>query len=368
MRLVSIVGDSISTYAGYNPQEYKIYYDEEMQKKNSLCSVYDTWWAKVNKALSGYLCVNNSYSGSRVSGTGFPAASCDERIKNLQTNLYLPDIILIYIGFNDFGYGVKVVQRGLKIPGRKSMLTFSEAYEQMLVRIQQLYPEARIVCGTLMRTKIKNHEGWIFPECYAGVAFESYNVAIRRVCKKLRCCCADIASLNIPYETLDGSHPTKDGHITIARAWIKRLEELGVIEPSAETCIRIYNANKDSDIALYMVFSSLAKEKVLMAISENDNIAGLSINNQEFIPIFTSPEKAEAEHPIQLRVVALRNNIDLLINLKRSLIVNPFSEPDIQFIIPYDAINIMLKTCSDTEKSNIDPCLQRWLRNAPGWR
>lgn len=41
--LVSILGDSISTYNGYNPNGYAVYYDEEMQIRNGLKSVYDTW-------------------------------------------------------------------------------------------------------------------------------------------------------------------------------------------------------------------------------------------------------------------------------------------------------------------------------------
>ena len=106
--LVSFLGDSISTYSGFNPEGYAVFYDAEMQKRNGLNSVYDTWWAKVNQELRAYLCVNNSYSGSRVSGTDFPAGCCSERIMHLHTPKYKPNLILIYLGFNDFGYGVPI--------------------------------------------------------------------------------------------------------------------------------------------------------------------------------------------------------------------------------------------------------------------
>ena len=86
--LVSFLGDSISTYSGFNPKGYAVFYDEEMQRCNGLNSVYDTWWAKVNLALHAYLCVNNSYSGSRVSGVEFPAGCCSERIMHLHTPKY----------------------------------------------------------------------------------------------------------------------------------------------------------------------------------------------------------------------------------------------------------------------------------------
>lgn len=231
MKLVSIVGDSISTYTGYNPEGYSVYYNREKQRNNSLNSVHDTWWAKVNQALGAYLCVNNSYSGSRVTGTEFPAASCEERLSNLQTDKYSPNIILIYIGYNDWGYGVKVRRRGLKALTGKNRLIFTDAYEHMLTKMQEHYPEAQIVCGTLMRSKLKDNEGWNFPEAYAGVTFEDYNEAIRKICRRKKCYLADIGSLNRRYETLDGSHPTREGHITIANAWIESLEKLGMLCP-----------------------------------------------------------------------------------------------------------------------------------------
>ena len=113
VKYVSIVGDSISTYEGYNPKGYSVFYDEYMQKQNGLKSVYDTWWAKVNQALHAYLCVNNSYSGSKVSGKSFPSGWSDERLLNLNTEKYSPDIILVYLGTNDYGYGVKIEKNDL---------------------------------------------------------------------------------------------------------------------------------------------------------------------------------------------------------------------------------------------------------------
>ena len=76
-------------------------YDKQNQQRNQIRSVYDTWWAKVNQSLHAFLCVNNSYSGSKVSGDSFPAGECEARLRNLRTEKYTPDLILIYLGFND---------------------------------------------------------------------------------------------------------------------------------------------------------------------------------------------------------------------------------------------------------------------------
>lgn len=226
MRLVSILGDSISTYEGYNPEGYSVYYDKEMQELNQLHSVYDTWWARVNQALRAFLCVNNSYSGSMVCGKAFPAGGSDERLRNLRTSEYTPDYILIYLGFNDFGNGIKVHRTDKRSDQYHESDCFEEAYDNMIKTIRSLYPDAAIICGTLMRTKLKGRNDWIFPEKFAGVELEEYNEAIRAITQKNHCYLADLAIAGESYETLDGSHPTAQGHAAIACAWIKCLDEL----------------------------------------------------------------------------------------------------------------------------------------------
>ena len=229
MRFVSILGDSISTYEGYNPPGYAVYYSGEVPAINGLRSVYDTWWAKVNQALHAFLCVNNSYSGSKVSGRVFPAGESTERLSVLRTAEHAPDIVLIYLGFNDFGNGIEV--RRPKRWFRKDYTSdyFEEAYDNMIRTIRSYYPDAVIVCGTLMRTKMKGNDRWLFPEKFAGVTLEEYNDAIRKTARKNRCILADIALTGGRYETLDGSHPTVNGHATLAKAWIRCLEEADMI-------------------------------------------------------------------------------------------------------------------------------------------
>ncbi len=229
MKLVSILGDSISTFEGFNPPGYAVYYDKELQALNGLESVYDTWWAKVNRALQAHLCVNNSYSGSCVSGDRFPAGCSDERIDHLSPSGYDPDIILIYLGFNDFGYGVRLENRTHRDP-----LCFSDAYDLMLKKIKQKYPSSVIVCGTLMRTAVRDRDRWTFPEYYFDIPFGSYNEVIRKVCGENSCYLADIGTPDARYETLDGAHPTARGHQAIAEAWIRSLKEseLPILNPN----------------------------------------------------------------------------------------------------------------------------------------
>lgn len=107
MKLISIVGDSISTFEGWMLDNYAVYYDKNNATKNGLTNVNDTWWSIVIDYLDGALCVNNSFSGSCVAGKKFPASSSDERCLNLHNDNQEPNIVLIYI--------VLMIQMFLKI-------------------------------------------------------------------------------------------------------------------------------------------------------------------------------------------------------------------------------------------------------------
>lgn len=223
MKYVSIVGDSVSTFQGYNPSGYAVFYDKDKQILNELNNMYDTWWSKVIKRLDACLCVNNSFSGSKVSGDSFPSANSLERLSKLSYYGNNPNYILIYIGFNDFGNGVKISGKKSIFHVNMNPLFFEDAYSLMLMRVKKLYPKADIMCGTLLRTYIKDNHNWRFPEMYANVPFYQYNDSIRKVVNKYKCTLIDMDSLGVRYETLDGSHPTASGHKAIADAWIECL-------------------------------------------------------------------------------------------------------------------------------------------------
>lgn len=223
---ISILGDSVSTYEGYNPPGYAVFYDSEACARNGLVSVMDTWWAKVIRAVNGELCVNASYSGSRVSGAAFPSACSAERSAALHTQHCVPDLILCYIGFNDFGNGIPVKRPLFSRQDRRDF--FSDAYRLMVSGIKQTYPGACIVCATLLRTYLRHQAKWCFPERFMAVPFDDYNDAIRDVCRKERVLVADLDAAGVRYETLDGSHPTVNGHDTLAQAWLEALRNKGI--------------------------------------------------------------------------------------------------------------------------------------------
>lgn len=224
MNQLSIIGDSISTYYGFVPDGNKVYYDKEKALENQLTGVDDTWWRIVCRHIGAEICVNNSYSGSRVSGKGFPCASSDERTSSLHTENATPDLILLYIGANDFGRGIGIKEN----PFFYDEAVFYDAYMEMLQKIKSNYPNSKIVCATLMKSYVKNNPEWEYPLSKTGISLEEYNDAIREIANNLGVFVADLEALNTPYETLDTLHPTKEGHKTIANAWITELNGMGI--------------------------------------------------------------------------------------------------------------------------------------------
>lgn len=226
--LVSILGDSISTYEGYQPKGYDVFYEQWNCMRNGLKSVNQTWWKRVIDYFGGELCVNNSYSGSKVSGLEFPSANVDIRARGLHQGEKIPDVILVYIGFNDFGFGAK--NRPMKITERKNPIYFFDAYRLMLEKMKESYPNARIFVATLLEGYLCDDKTWKMPECpFGNETFLAYNESIRLACRMEDVELVDLAATNIRYETLDGTHPTVTGHEEIARAWILFLSKKGML-------------------------------------------------------------------------------------------------------------------------------------------
>lgn len=117
-KTLSILGDSISTFAGYIPvaDGFNLEHLARYPRDNLLTDVQETWWMQVIEALDARLGINDSWRGATCSGaapvtsgtTGENAAMCNlTRIENLGSN-GTPDVILFYGGTNDLAHVSKV--------------------------------------------------------------------------------------------------------------------------------------------------------------------------------------------------------------------------------------------------------------------
>lgn len=133
---------------------------------------------------------------------------------------------MVYIGFNDFGYGVPIRCAPQSNDEKINISYFEDAYHQMLTGLRYFYPDSKIVCATLMKTMLKQNKHWRFFDRLGGISIDDYNKAIRHAASNCRVNLADLASCKRPYETVDGAHPTALGHQIIAEEWIACLSRM----------------------------------------------------------------------------------------------------------------------------------------------
>lgn len=211
----SILGDSISTLAGFHPEGYKTHYVGNICASSGVFHMADTWWGKVIDFFGGELLVNNSWSGSRVTKYPnetrlFPSACSDERTSALHFKDEKPDVILIYIGTNDWGFGAKTHEAAEDENER-----FDFAYDSMLQKIIKNYPNSEIWCCTLCTT------GKVQGDAFGLANVEAYNEIIETAAWKHGCRIIDLYGYHMPYETMDGVHPTVNGMATLANMVIR---------------------------------------------------------------------------------------------------------------------------------------------------
>ena len=221
----SILGDSISTLSGYSEPWDAVFYDAVNKREAMIYAPEDTWWGQVIAHLGGKLLVNNSISGStvvRYSSYEAPFYACsDERTSSLATGYRTPDVIMVYIGTNDWGCGARVVPRNSD--EEKDLSVFSVAYCAMLEKLKSNYPEAELWCFTPSVSKCSRRDDFEFPYCYRDKHIEEYCSAIRACAEKYGCRLIDLYRPDVPYDTFDGFHPNVYGMRTLSEAVISQL-------------------------------------------------------------------------------------------------------------------------------------------------
>lgn len=209
--ICSILGDSISSYAGYSTAGYE-FYDKYIQQEARMASVKDTWWMQVIHHLGGSLGYNNSISGSTVSGGVSLSGTSRIRQQSLAIN-GMPDIIILQMGYNDWAYSVFPPE-------------FEDAYRRMLTDLVKSYPFARIYCSTLMRGKEIDDPEMAFFNVDSCVSPMIYSQIIRKCVQDAGLNLVDVEKYGIEYDTIDGVHPNVDGMRTIAQLWIREIESM----------------------------------------------------------------------------------------------------------------------------------------------
>ena len=162
-KVISIMGDSISTFEGWIPVDdgHNLNHRKRYPQSNLFDDVRLTWWHMLITNLGAKLGVNDSWAGSMVSNTATtnsgdlgPDAcmSSVTRITNLGSN-GTPDLIFFYGGTND---AARNVPMGTFDPSKFQQVdlttttwsTFADAYAVAIMRMQYYYPDAKIIAMT----------------------------------------------------------------------------------------------------------------------------------------------------------------------------------------------------------------------------
>lgn len=127
-KYLSILGDSISSYAGYLTDGCLAGYSSS----NDML-VTDMWWYEMARLTGMNICTVNASGGSGVTNLGDSQYMGNgDRSRHLDSLGKTPDVICILLGINDFFQNVNYEQ-------------FTVAYEEMIQVIQKEYPNAEII-------------------------------------------------------------------------------------------------------------------------------------------------------------------------------------------------------------------------------
>lgn len=221
----SILGDSISTFEGYSEPYDACFYESLLKCQTDILRVSDTWWGQVIEHLGGELLVNNSFSGSLASkhpNCEIESYGCsNERTSSLSKNSVSPDVIMVFIGTNDWGHGVKLRPESGAEENDESV--FLVAYDTMLKKLKANYPNAEIWCITLPVSNYRKIYNKDFPYSFGGVHIEKYCNIIFECAEENGCKVIDLYNSGIKHDTIDGFHPNAKGMKAISKAIISIL-------------------------------------------------------------------------------------------------------------------------------------------------
>jgi lysophospholipase L1-like esterase len=226
-KVVSVLGDSISTFAGYIPVNdgYNLAHRARYPQDNLLTDVNLTWWKRLCDKMGFKLGVNDSWAGSTVSNTisgnsgdlGEDASMASvTRISNLGSN-GTPDLIFFYGGTNDIGRALSLGTLDTTKNYSKADLTstkwetFADAYKTAIMRLQYYYPKTKIV--SLLPTYTKSY--------YTNAELFAYNEQIIQICDYFGVTYFDLRKCGINMQNVDdylpdGIHPNAEGMKVIA--------------------------------------------------------------------------------------------------------------------------------------------------------
>ena len=186
---LSVIGDDIST-------------------NNGTIQTSKMWWQITANRLGMDICKINATSGKRLSDTGVGNTSAVETWYNVGQ----PDVLICYIGANDFKQGVKLGD----FPSNVNTLTsdkndeFTGSYVYLINKLRQSRPNSEIILCTLPSSLRSSN---------ANYSIATMNSRIRTIASKFGLSYIDFSSVSV-----NGTSITVNGQVALANRAINKLK------------------------------------------------------------------------------------------------------------------------------------------------
>lgn len=162
-RNAMILGDSYSTFRGYVPQEYEVYYAEEIIRETDVTKVSETWWYQVMEEAGLNLILNDSWCGAPVGYTGYDGEDCSRsssflyRLRRLQDRGFFEEHeihrVFVFGGTNDSWCGAPLGEMQYDNWSEKDLYSVLPAMCCFFKTLRDILPQAVIYC--LINTDLK---------------------------------------------------------------------------------------------------------------------------------------------------------------------------------------------------------------------
>lgn len=241
---LSLLGDSISAYAGTIPSGNDAYYTGS---NSGVSSPDQMWWKVLCDTLDMTPLIINGYSGSGITQledslhvSKVPMSS-DARCSALGNGTDTPDIVLIAGGVNDYTYALSAQSEPLPWDGKTAPVqsnSFTEAYACMIKKIQANYPNAIVVALSTWFTMRGTDNGYTLTHTVGQNTYtqQDYNDKIRYVAEQMHIPYIDVSDIGFnrnnfyPTYASDSStiptHPNAEGQAVMGFAIANKLPDL----------------------------------------------------------------------------------------------------------------------------------------------
>ena len=289
-KVISILGDSISTFKGYIPvaDGFNLEHRTRYPQDNLLSNVDDTWWMQIINSLDAKLGINDSWASTEVynyideevnsSSDGTKACMASmTRIQNLGSN-GTPDTILFFGGTNDITQKRPLGEfNTANVPVDVDLLsvkweTVVDAYVTAIMRMKYFYPDSEIIA--------------ILPYYRSNIDKNSvnmFNEQFIKICTYFEIDIVDLRTCGISYSNIpDSTHPDAVGMKFISNAVLETLLKDTDLELGEHVVCKIEHqlSNAQSSLSYYKGISYGNSFKTIL---EGNNLSVMVLMNNEDI-------------------------------------------------------------------------------------